>query len=74
MAPKDIASGQKNPARRLKNIWAMAPAMQKQMLGDVLADVIAEYKSYELSLLPVITGGLGAKEWVADNVKQAITD
>eukprot|EP00972_Heterocapsa_arctica_P019781 2917159-Heterocapsa_arctica.AAC.1 len=63
MAPKDIASGQKNPARRLKKIWAMTLAQQKQMLGDDVADVIAEYKAYEQSLTAVIAGGLGAKEW-----------
>eukprot|EP00972_Heterocapsa_arctica_P070942 10480578-Heterocapsa_arctica.AAC.1 len=44
MVPKDIASGQKNPARRLKKIWTMPPAVQKQMLGDDVAAVNAEYK------------------------------
>eukprot|EP00972_Heterocapsa_arctica_P043873 6478593-Heterocapsa_arctica.AAC.1 len=74
LATKDIASGQKNPARRLKKIWAMTPAQQQQMLGDNVEAVIAEYKSYELSLTAVNAAGLGAKDWVADNVKQAITD
>eukprot|EP00972_Heterocapsa_arctica_P062291 9182122-Heterocapsa_arctica.AAC.1 len=37
---KDIGSGQKSPARRLNNIFAMGLAMQKQLLGDDLADVI----------------------------------
>eukprot|EP00972_Heterocapsa_arctica_P027847 4095255-Heterocapsa_arctica.AAC.1 len=50
VAPKDLGSGQKNPARRLKKIWLMALAAQKQMFGDDLADVIAEFKAYELSL------------------------
>eukprot|EP00972_Heterocapsa_arctica_P010074 1479211-Heterocapsa_arctica.AAC.1 len=52
----------------------MAPAMQKQMFGDHLANVIVEFKAYELSLTAVTAGGLGAKEWVAGNVKQAIAD
>ena len=74
IGPKDIACGQKNPARRLKNIWALTPAQQKQMLGDVLASVKAEYTAYEQSLTAVHIAGHGAKDWIADNMKQAITD
>eukprot|EP00972_Heterocapsa_arctica_P050971 7492435-Heterocapsa_arctica.AAC.1 len=44
LVPKDIAHGQKNPARRLQKIWKMPLAVQKQMLGDDVAAVIAEYK------------------------------
>eukprot|EP00972_Heterocapsa_arctica_P035966 5291568-Heterocapsa_arctica.AAC.1 len=52
----------------------MALAMQKQLLGDDLEEVIAEFKAYEMSLAAVIAAGLAAKEWVADTVKQKITD
>eukprot|EP00972_Heterocapsa_arctica_P109797 16165895-Heterocapsa_arctica.AAC.1 len=44
LIPKVIASGQKNAARRLMKIWKMSPGVQKQMLGDDVAAVIAEYK------------------------------
>ena len=74
MIPKVIAAGQNNPACRLMKIWKLTPAVQKQMLGDRLADVTAEYKSYEQSLLPVISAGLGSKDWVADTVKQGVND
>eukprot|EP00972_Heterocapsa_arctica_P099868 14732336-Heterocapsa_arctica.AAC.1 len=52
----------------------MALAMQKQLLGDDWADVIVEFKAYEVSLAAVIAAGLAAKDWVAASVKQEITD
>jgi hypothetical protein len=74
LATKDIASGQKNPARRLKQIWAGTLAQQQTMLGDNVEATAAEYKAYESSLTAVNTAGLEAKEWVAATVKQAISD
>jgi hypothetical protein len=74
LAPKDIAFGPKNPAKRVKKIWDLPLEKQQQMLGEAINEVTAEYKAYEESLMAVIAGGLGAKEWVADNVKQGIQD
>ena len=74
MAPKDIAFGPKNPARRMKKFWDLPLEKQQQMFGNDLGAVLEEYKAYEASLLALATGGVKAKEWVADTVKQSISD